>query len=84
MSDTKALRRGRTDINDIPKTCPAYRARFMKFVQKTDTCWNWTGGTTKPERKGYGLFCAFKRPLKGGGMASAHRVSYCLRVIGSP
>ena len=62
--------------------------RFMKYVEKTDTCWNWTGCKTK---SGYGLFNMkkhtytahrailehhLKRPL-AEGMVVAHTPIIC-------
>jgi hypothetical protein len=40
--------------------------RFAKYVEKTDTCWLWTGATTN----GYGSFRA------GKVMAGAHRFAW--------
>jgi predicted DNA-binding protein (UPF0251 family) len=40
--------------------------RFLKFVEKTDTCWLWTGSS----RRGYGQFSIDNHPHK------SHRVSY--------
>lgn len=45
--------------------------RFMKFVEKTDECWLWTGYTTA---NGYGQFRA------DGRVSYAHRVAYALWV----
>lgn len=44
------------------------RERFEKYVDKTESCWNWTGAT----RTGYGLF------RMDGRILSAHRVAYVL------
>jgi len=41
--------------------------RFWAKVEKTDTCWNWTGCKTN----GYGRF-----KLSTGNIQQAHRVSY--------
>lgn len=46
--------------------------RFWPRVQKTDTCWLWTGAR---QPKGYGLIAAGGR---GGPALLAHRVSYTL------
>jgi len=49
-------------------------SRFWKHVQKTDSCWLWTGGKTR----GYGYLS-----LRPGGQSmrvSAHRLSYRLFV----
>lgn len=43
------------------------QARFWSKVDKTDSCWNWTGSLTN---KGYGQFQA------GYGGVLAHRVSW--------
>ena len=40
--------------------------RFMKFVNKTDDCWLWTGG----KKDGYGRF------MWNGFVWNAHRLSY--------
>lgn len=42
--------------------------RFFKFVQKTDTCWNWTGARAT---FGHGLFS-----LSAERLVSAHRYSW--------
>lgn len=42
-------------------------ARFAQYVNKTKTCWNWTGGT---DRLGYGKFKLNRKE------EAAHRVSY--------
>lgn len=44
--------------------------RFFKYVEKTESCWNWTASL----RKGYGRFS-----IKGESVA-AHRYSYELLV----
>jgi len=41
--------------------------RFMSFVKKTDTCWEWQGGKDKD---GYGTFLLLRKGRR------AHRVSY--------
>lgn len=43
--------------------------RFMKFVSKTENCWNWTGGCNKA---GYGQYNFDGKTLK------AHRFSFTL------
>jgi hypothetical protein len=43
--------------------------RFWKYVQKTDGCWLWTGGTLPG---GYGL----TKTGEGRRMATVHRISY--------
>ena len=45
--------------------------RFWRFVEKTDSCWSWTGGSRG--QKGYGMISA---GAKGGGKKLAHRLSY--------
>jgi len=42
--------------------------RFFNYVDKTDSCWIWTGGK---RRRGYGMFNA-----GNGRNISAHRYSY--------
>jgi hypothetical protein len=42
-------------------------ARFLKYVDKTDTCWNWTGGKDNDR---YGHFSIDHKTFK------AHRVAY--------
>jgi hypothetical protein len=42
--------------------------RFWRYVQKTGTCWNWTGSNSK----GYGLFKIGKQTI------AAHRFSFAL------
>lgn len=52
------------------KIIPEYE-RFISKVEKTATCWNWTGSTY---RFGYGHF---RRKLNGKwGMYKTHRYSY--------
>ena len=53
----------------MPKPITDMEVRFWKHVDKTDTCWNWTGGKTE----GYGMFRVSNYPRK---MRGAHRVSY--------
>lgn len=49
--------------------------RFWQRVDKTDTCWNWTGKTND---KGYGyLHCM-------GMVESAHRISYVISISPIP
>jgi hypothetical protein len=43
--------------------------RFWLYVEKTETCWNWTGGKSE----GYGMFKISNHPRT---MRGAHRVSY--------
>lgn len=45
--------------------------RFIAKVEKTDTCWNWTGAI---RGKGYGAFKYNERVL------DAHRVSYMIHI----
>lgn len=45
------------------------RERFMKYVEKTSTCWNWIGATNN---FGYGVFRLERKQHK------AHRISYML------
>jgi len=44
-------------------------ARFMKFVEKTDTCWIWKGCK---DNRGYGRISIHNKPWL------AHRVSYSI------
>jgi len=46
--------------------------RFFKYVQKTDTCWNWIGLKAP---NGYGRLSVGGRK---GGMKYAHRISWAL------
>lgn len=55
--------------NYVPQP-EAEEKRFWAKVQKTDTCWNWTGA--KRNEKGYGGFL-----FRGKGWG-AHRVAYTL------
>ena len=41
--------------------------RFLSYIDKTDTCWLWTGGLSK---RGYGIFHADYKTIQ------AHRWSY--------
>lgn len=50
-----------------PKRQPEFD-RFWRFVEKTESCWNWTGAN---DGKGYGLFT-----LAGGRQRRAHRYSF--------
>lgn len=45
------------------------RERFMNMVDKTPTCWHWTGATNE---RGYGVFKLERKQHK------AHRISYML------
>ena len=54
-----------------PKSTEPLIERFMKRVNKTDTCWLWTGAMQK---NGYGRVCT--RYLDDWGTPSAHRWSY--------
>lgn len=47
-------------------------ARFMSKVNKTDSCWNWTGGTVQSNYYRYGSF------KNGTKTVRAHRFSYSL------
>jgi HNH endonuclease len=49
---------------------PKMPARFWRFVEKSDTCWTWTGAKVR----GYGYF------RLEGKQRKAHRVSYELLV----
>jgi len=53
--------------------------KFLSRVQKTETCWIWTGGKTGRSRNrngnGYGIFC-----ISGTTRMQAHRMSYRLFV----
>lgn len=55
---------------------PSLADRFWAKVEKTDTCWLWTGRT---DRCGYGVFSASKNHP-----AKAHRVAYELSVGAVP
>lgn len=50
------------------RTRPTAEERFWAKVEKTDTCWLWTGTL------GFGLYGRFN--LTGGGTVAAHRQSY--------
>jgi hypothetical protein len=50
---------------------PPLEVRFWEKVEKTDTCWLWTGATTKKGGEGYGQIA-----ISGKIKAPAHRVSY--------
>jgi hypothetical protein len=52
----------------MTKTNKEIRQRFLKYVNKTGKCWQWTGAT----RKGYGVFRWHHRVL------GAHRVAFIL------
>jgi hypothetical protein len=49
----------------------SHEERFWSYVDKTDTCWNWTGTRTAASRGGYGKFI---------DDVLAHRFSYELHV----
>lgn len=51
-----------------PRFC-SLEERFWRYVDKTDTCWNWTGANCV----GYGYFAVSQRPTKS---KRAHRFSY--------
>src|SRR6266576_4719205 len=53
--------------------------RFLKRVQKTPTCWLWTGGTFK-QRYGYGTFNLYRVDKERLHPTRAHRVAYALWV----
>jgi HNH endonuclease/Sigma-70, region 4 len=46
------------------------QCRFMYYVEKTDTCWLWTGAKN---RQGYGKVC-----YQGNTTTPAHRASYMI------
>ena len=46
--------------------------RFMKFVNKTEKCWLWTGARFRAYNGDYGAFSLAGRPQR------AHRVAYLL------
>lgn len=52
---------------------PSTEERFWSFVNKTDTCWLWTGHIAK---KGYPKFCLSWKPYV---IATAHHYSYELQ-----
>jgi hypothetical protein len=59
----------KTGTTDAPVR-PTLSERFFSKVEKTDTCWNWTGSKN---RAGYGNIA----PVPGsGGSKLSHRVSY--------
>lgn len=49
------------------KSKPTPIERFWKYVKKTNTCWNWTGGFLQ---SGYGIFTINNKIVR------AHRFSY--------
>lgn len=51
-----------------PRFC-SLDERFWRYVNKTETCWIWTGALSK----GYGCFVVQQRPTK---CVRAHRYSY--------
>ena len=53
----------------MPKPITPVAERFWRFVDKTETCWLWTGGKSA----GYG-----RMRTVGRKMESAHRVSYAM------
>lgn len=58
--------------NGSPLVTPKFdpiEVRFFRYVEKTDSCWNWTGA----KARGYGHFCISQRPTK---TVKAHRFSY--------
>lgn len=57
-----------------PRPKVQLRQRFSSKVDKTDSCWNWTGTTQGGSRGGYGQLWA------DGKMRQAHRVSYELHI----
>lgn len=61
-------RKGLFEGVSSPKT--DYQSRFWTYVDKTETCWNWMGVTSK----GYGYF------MKKQRLVSAHRESYIMLV----
>ena len=58
----------KTGTTDAPVR-PTLSERFFAKVEKTETCWNWTGSKN---RTGYGNI----HPATGGGSKLSHRVSY--------
>lgn len=48
--------------------------KFFKHVNKTDTCWLWTGANND----GYGVFCVGSRKDGTRKLVGAHRVSWVL------
>lgn len=56
------------------KSCPV-QERFWKYVEKTDSCWNWTSALTFD---GYGEF------FLNGQSVRAHRVSWELTIGAIP
>jgi hypothetical protein len=68
---------GKFKTSQSPRCISCRRAvkpeeRFWKYVQKTETCWLWTGNKNK---KGYGRFV-----LKDRKMVTPHRFAYELLV----
>jgi hypothetical protein len=51
-------------------TTTSVEERFLKHVDKTDTCWNWTGSTSGSKR--YGKFHL------DGKVSASHRISMYL------
>lgn len=54
-------------FREIRKVNQKPSERFLTYVEKTETCWKWTGGLTS---LGYGKFSLNRR------LVSAHRFSY--------
>lgn len=54
----------------MPKHQKPIDVRFWSRVQKTDTCWIWTGAKT---HGGYGVL---QKGRRGEGLVRAHRLSY--------
>lgn len=62
--------RRRRESGTIKK--PTFNERFFSFINKTETCWIWTGALNEA---GYGMIS--DRSVKSGSTAKrAHRVSY--------
>ena len=51
----------------MPRRKIALKSRFYRFIERTETCWTWTGGRT---RSGYGAMGV------EGRARLAHRVSW--------
>ena len=59
------------------RTAEPITARFWRYVEKTDTCWLWTGYRNN---KGYGLITIGSTAAGTRRMVLAHRLAYELQV----
>ena len=53
-----------------------YEEKFWAKVDKTSVCWNWTGATTRSNKKGYG------QASRNGAVVLSHRLSW--EIINGP